>query len=634
MHDAPGSTTPVDPAVVDGGWGDGPRGYRPIESYGIIGDLETVALVGSDGAIDWFCPRRFDAPSLFCALLDPDKGGVFRIAPVVRSGRVTTKQLYMPDTAVLVTRFYTAEGVAEVVDFMPPAHGGERAGSRRKVPDCAIVRRVDVVRGRLDLRMLCEPAFDYARRGHRIVVDDDGATFTADDGSMTTLAASVPLTASGPAAEARFTLGAGERAWFALHPTGTPRRWTGHSVAASFENTVAFWRRWIAKCGYSGRWREMVQRSAITLKLMTYRPTGAVVAAPTTSLPETLGGNRNWDYRYSWIRDSSFTAFAFLRLGFVEEAGDFADWLEARCREADESGDPQLQIVYGIDGRRDLGESELPHLRGYRDSRPVRIGNGAHDQLQLDVYGELMDAVYLLNKAEPISYDLWTSLRRLLDWLLENWRRPDNGIWEVRGGAREFVYSRMMCWVAFERAMRIQRDRGLPGPRTTWRDARDEIYEEIMARGWSSKRKAFVQYYDGHVLDASALLMPLVKFTGPRDPRMLSTLDAINRDLVSDSLVYRYDPGSAADDGLGGSVEGSFSLCSFWLVECLTRARRLDEARLVFEKMLSYASPLGLYAEEVGDTGEALGNYPQAFTHLGLISAAWDLDRALDGELV
>jgi GH15 family glucan-1,4-alpha-glucosidase len=289
-------------------------------------------------------------------------------------------------------------------------------------------------------------------------------------------------------------------------------------------------------------------------------------------------------------------------------------------------------VLYSVPGDRRLPELELDWLPGYEGSRPVRTGNAACVWLQLDVYGELMDAVYLTNKQEPISWELWRSLRRLLDWLADNWQRPDEGIWEVRGGRRHFVYSRLMCWVAFERAMRMQVQRGLPGDRTTWRQCRDAIYEEIMDRGWSAERQAFVQYYGGNVLDASNLLMPLVKFIGPRDPRMLATLDAIQRDLVSDSLVYRYDPLRASDDGLGGSEEGSFSLCSFWLVECLTRAGRLDEARLIFEKMLTYASNLGLFAEQVGDTGEALGNYPQAFTHLGLISAAWDLDRALGGE--
>ncbi len=605
------------PTVVkEPGWGEPDElRYRPIESYGLIGDLRTAALVGRDGSIDWFCPGRFDAPSLFASVLDADIGGSFRIAP---AAPCASKQLYLPDTAILLTRFFSPTGVAEVTDFMPVG-----------LDPCAIVRRVNVVRGSVEFRMSCRPGFDYARSPHRVTVDDRRrAQFIADDGRSTELASSIALGTDGPAATARFRLEQGQGEWFVLQPCGSGPRWEGDTVHVSLAATRDFWRNWLSHSNYDGRWREMVQRSAITLKLCTYEPTGAMVAAPTCSLPEGFGGPRNWDYRYAWMRDSAFTAFAFQRLGFYEEAQHFAHWLEERCRETDPD-DPELQIVYAIDGGRDLTEHELPHLEGYRGSRPVRIGNGAHDQLQLDVYGELMDAVYLSNKQEPISWELWSSLRRLLDWLADNWQRPDEGIWEVRGGRRHFVYSRLMCWVAFERAMRMQAQRGLPGNTTRWRAVRDEIYEEIMAKGWSPERRAFVQYYGGDVLDASNLLMPLVKFIGPRDPRMLATLEAIERDLVSDSLVYRYDPGKASDDGLAGSEEGSFSLCSFWLVECLTRAGRTEEARLVFEKMLTYASNLGLFAEEVGDTGEALGNYPQAFTHLGLISAAWDLNKAL-----
>jgi GH15 family glucan-1,4-alpha-glucosidase len=608
---------PVGPIVAsEAGWGrPAEQRYRPIESYGLIGDLRTAALVGSDGSIDWFCPGRFDSPSVFAAILDADRGGSFRIAPTIPCA---SKQLYLPDTAILLTRFYSHSGVGEVSDVMPVG-----------LEPCAVVRRVDVVRGVVEFRMRCHPSFDYGRAGHRLELGNPRvARFTGERGFGTELASSLPMSSQGPAAECRFTLEAGESAWFVLQPSGAGERWSEQAVTAALDETRDFWRGWLRQTNYDGRWREMVQRSAITLKLCTYAPTGAMIASPTCSLPETLGGTRNWDYRYAWMRDSAFTAFAFLRLGFYDEALKFSDWLEDRCRETD-PGDPQLQIVYAVDGGRDLTEHELPHLEGYLGSRPVRIGNGAYDQLQLDVYGELMDAVYLTNKQEPISWELWRSLRRLLDWLGDNWNQPDEGIWEVRGGRRHFVYSRLMCWVAFERAMRIQAQRGLPADTITWRGHRDAIYEEIMTEGWSTERRSFIQYYGGDVLDASNLLMPLVKFIGPRDPRMLSTLDAIQRDLVSDSLVYRYDPRRSADDGLGGAEEGSFSLCSFWLVECLTRAGRLEEARLVFEKMLTYASDLGLFAEEVGDTGQALGNYPQAFTHLGLISAAWDLNRAL-----
>jgi len=608
---------PVGPIVAgEAGWERSTeQRYRPIESYGLIGDLRTAALVGSDGSIDWFCPGRFDSPSVFAAILDADRGGRFRIAPTIPC---SSKQLYLPDTAILLTRFYSHSGVGEVSDVMPV-----------DLTPCAVVRRVDVVRGTVEFRMQCRPALDYGRAGHRLDLGNPRvARFTGERGFGTELASSLPMSSQGPAAECRFTLRAGESAWFVLQPSGAGERWSEEAVAGALDQTRDFWRGWLRQTNYDGRWREMVQRSAITLKLCTYAPTGAMVASPTCSLPETLGGTRNWDYRYAWMRDSAFTAFAFLRLGFYDEALKFSDWLEDRCRETD-PGDPQLQIVYAVDGGRDLTEHELPHLEGYLGSRPVRVGNGAYDQLQLDVYGELMDAVYLTNKQEPISWELWRNLRRLLDWLGDNWNQPDEGIWEVRGGRRHFVYSRLMCWVAFERAMRIQAQRGLPADTITWRTHRDAIYEEIMTRGWSPDRRSFIQYYGGDVLDASNLLMPLVKFIGPRDPRMLSTLDAIQRDLVSDSLVYRYDPRRSADDGLGGAEEGSFSLCSFWLVECLTRAGRLEEARLVFEKMLTYASDLGLFAEEVGDTGQALGNYPQAFTHLGLISAAWDLNRAL-----
>jgi GH15 family glucan-1,4-alpha-glucosidase len=589
-------------------------GYLPIEDHGIIGDLHTVALVGNDGTIDWFCPGRFDGPSMFGAILDEQKGGRFSIRPAHEA--FTTKQLYLPGTAVLVTRFFTESGVGEVVDFMTLHE-----------PTCSIVRRIEVVRGSLTFRVVCQPAFDYARAPHRLSVDGALATFLAGDMACELRSVSGSLEASGDAAEAELTLGRGELASFVLTEAKPGRTWDEPAVDAAFVETVKFWRDWIGQSRYRGRWREFVDRSAITLKLLTYEPTGAVVAAPTTSLPEHIGGPRNWDYRYCWLRDSAFTMFAFLRLGFRDEAASYLNWLHERG-DANKEG-PPFQVMYAIDGRSDLTELELPHLSGYRGSGPVRIGNAASSQLQMDVYGEVIDAVYLAERGGmPLSYALWVRLRSILDWLADNWDQPDEGIWEVRGGQRDFTYSRVMTWVAFDRAIRIQTKRGLPADTIKWRKARDDAYEWVMTRGWSEARQSFNQYADSDVLDASLLILPLVLMIAPTDPRMLSTLDAIRDELVSDSFVFRYDTEEAADDGLPGR-EGSFSLCSFWYVECLTRAGRLDEARLVFEKMLGYANHLGLYSEEIGASGDALGNFPQAFTHLGLISAAYDLDRAL-----
>ena len=409
---------------------------------------------------------------------------------------------------------------------------------------------------------------------------------------------------------------------------------------AVFRDTVEFWRRRLSQCTYSGRWRETVQRSALALKLLTYEPTGAIVAAPTCSLPEAIGGVRNWDYRYTWIRDAAFTLYAFLRIGFTGEAGAFMQYLTELCKKESPDGHP-LQIMYGIDGRRTLTEETLDHLDGYRGSRPVRIGNGAYDQLQLDIYGELIDAIYLYNKhGAPISYDLWQSVSRFVDWVCDNWTLEDEGVWEVRGGRHHFVYSKVMCWVAVDRGLRLAEKRSFPADRQRWLRVRDEIFETVMTRGWSETRQAFVQTLDGDALDAANLILPLVFFASPVDPRMIGTLEATRRPpdkggLVANSLVYRYNL-SVSGDGLAGD-EGTFNICTFWLVEAMTRAGQadpswLEQARLTFEQMLGYANHLGLYAEETGHHGEALGNFPQAFTHLALISAAYNLDRSLGGE--
>jgi GH15 family glucan-1,4-alpha-glucosidase len=446
-----------------------------------------------------------------------------------------------------------------------------------------------------------------------------------------TMGSSGRLERVGQGIRARFELEAGEAQSFVLErvaPDHICRPYPERETLIAFEETVDYWRRWIAQSSYRGRWREMVQRSALTLKLLTYAPTGALVASPTTSLPEQLGGERNWDYRYTWIRDAAFSLYALLRLGFAEEAAAFMSWLTDRTREWRVGPSGPLQVMYGIDGRAELPEVELTHWTGYRESGPVRIGNAAAGQRQLDIYGEMIDSIYIYNRhAAPIYHDAWEALRRIVDWLCEHWDQPDEGIWETRGGQKDVTYSRLMCWVAIDRAVRMNRERGLPGDIVRWLGERDVIYDQIMANGLSPERGVFVQHYGSDVLDASILLMPLVQFIAPTDPRWLPTLDAIGDELVSDSLVYRYNV-EASPDGLRGD-EGTFTMCSFWYVEALTRAGRLEEARLAFEKMLTYANHLGLYSEEIGPTGDLLGNFPQAFTHLALISAAFNLDRHL-----
>ena len=606
-------------------------GYQPIENYGVIGDMHTVALVGMNGAIDWFCFPRFDSPSVFGAILDDERGGAFRIHANHESAR--NKQFYWPETNVLVTRFLCSDGVGEVVDFMPVGGIEGRRGSHQ------LIRRVTTVRGTLEWNMTCRPAFDYGRAAHEVRPADNGVAFQTDELTLG-LASGTPVQVDDVEARATFTLREGETTTFILQEVERDSGCGGALPEPQsdrlFRDTVAYWRSWIAQSTYTGRWREMVHRSALILKLLTYEPTGAIVAAPTTSLPEGIGGERNWDYRFTWIRDAAFTLYALLRIGFTDEAEAFMGWIQQRAHELNPDG--SLQIMYGIDGRHELTEEHLAHLKGYRDSSPVRTGNGAYDQLQLDIYGELMDSVYLYNKyGSPISYDLWVQLRRLVNWVADNWRKTDEGIWEVRGGQREFVYSKLMCWVALDRGLRLADKRSFPADRERWIQIRDEIYEEIMAKGWSESREAFVQSYGSEALDASNLMMPLVFFVSPTDPRMLSTLDATLKSpeeggLVSNSLTFRYDV-SQSPDGLAGE-EGTFNICSFWLVEALTRAgahdkQRLDEARLMFEKMLGYANHLGLFAEETGPLGEALGNFPQAFTHLALISAAFNLDRVL-----
>ena len=596
--------------------------YAPIEDYGIIGDLHTVALVGKNGSIDFLCLPSFDSPSVFAALVDDRRGGRFQIAPQLENA--VQKQLYLPDTNVLLTRSLSDGGVAEVSDFMPV----EEAGVAHN-----LVRRAKTVRGEVRFAMRCEPRFDYARETHTAERRSDTEILFIGRAGGRELAlrlrSSVPMQTADGVATADFTLGADESAWFVLEvvtdepsPSARP-----DYTSDAFKETVNFWRAWIGRSTYKNRWREMVNRSALTLKLLTSTEHGSIVAAPTFGLPETIGGVRNWDYRYTWIRDSSFTLYGLMRLGYTDEAADFMRWTMDRCQELGPDG--SLQIMYAIDGRQVPPEETLAHLEGYMGSRPVRIGNAAHTHLQLDIYGELMDSVYLYDKyGSPLGYDGWSTIVRLIDWVCEHWREKDESIWEVRGGRKEFLYSRVLCWVAVDRAIRLANRRSFPAPLPRWLETRDTIYRDIYDRFWAPGRRGFVQHPGATTFDASALLMPLVRFVSPTDPRWADTLKGIEEELVSDSLVYRYRLGDESSDGLTGQ-EGTFSMCSFWYVECLSRMGDLQKARFFFEKMLGYANHLGLYGEELGPRAQHLGNFPQAFTHVALISAAYDLDRRL-----
>ena len=591
--------------------------FPRIEDHAIIGDLHTIALVAIDGTITFLCAPSFDSPSVFASLLDPECGGCFELAPSFEDP--THKQLYLPDTNVLLTRSLHDAGVAEVSDFMPVADAG--------VPH-NIVRRAKAVRGDVPFVMRCAPRFDYARAPHTVERTSDGVVFASPAGAMR-LCASVPLEVMGGDAVARFVLRSGETASFVLELVAGQAGVCASPayVTDAFKATSNFWRAWAGRATYRGRWREMVLRSALTLKLLTSQQHGSTIAAPTFGLPERIGGRRNWDYRYTWIRDASFTLYALMRLGFTEESAAFMRWVEARCAEL--APDGSLQIMYGADGRHELPEEELPHLEGYMGSRPVRIGNGAVHHLQLDIYGELLDAIYLFDKyGAPISLDLWANIRRLVDWVCANWRRPDESIWEPRAGRREFLFSRVLCWVAIDRAIRLALRRSLPAPLVRWYEERDLIHDDVFARFWDPARQTLLQSPGSNAVDASTLLLPLVRFISPVDPRWLSTLRMLEGALVDDSLVYRYRSDQAFTDGLPAG-EGTFSMCSFWYIECLSRAGDVRQARHVMEKMLGYANHVGLYGEELGPRAQHLGNFPQAFTHLALISAAFDLDRRL-----
>ncbi|MER5929531.1 glycoside hydrolase family 15 protein [Streptomyces sp. NPDC002054] len=602
--------------------------YPPIADHGMVGDLQTAALVSSGGTIDWWCTPRFDSPSIFASLLDSERGGHCRLAAELPDdGAATVRQLYLSDTAILVNRFMAPGGVGEVADFMTPIEGTVPSDRHR------LVRVARVVRGSLSFSFACRPRFDYARAPHTLTLTDDHSAVFHGPGTDLHLQATAPITlqADGDDITARFTLEAGEMAAIVLTSTASggaaPHPPSLPGIADELQACHTFWHLWLRSSTYRGRWRDMVNRSAITLKLLTYAPTGAPIAAATMGLPEQVGGERNWDYRYTWVRDASLSVRALIDLGFEEEAHAFRLWMRDRLEAGGTaSGDP-LQIMYRVDGDPHLVEETLDHLEGYMGSSPVRAGNAAADQLQLDIYGEAADALAVTGDFMGAIRG-WKAMSDVLDWLADNWDRPDEGIWETRGGRQNFTYSRLMTWVAFDCGVRLATAHSRPADIARWTEVRDTVFRQIVDRGWNKERQAFVQHYDTDVLDASLLLMPRVGFLSPRDPDWLTTLDAMDQELVSDSLVYRYNP-EASPDGLRGA-EGTFNLCSFLYVEALARAGRLYQARYAFDKMLTYANHVGLFAEEIGPSGEQLGNFPQAFTHLALIAAAMALDEQLD----
>lgn len=591
-----------------------------IGAHGIIGDMRSAALVNDKGSVDFFCWPEFDSPTIFCSLLDTPDAGIFQLAPDLPDAR--REQIYLPDTNVLQTRWLSEHAVVEITDLLPI---GDDVDS---LP--LLMRRVRVVSGSATFNLRCAVRHDYGRAETLAETDAKDVTFHAAGQPSLRLASDQTLQVDAQAAVAQFTLKHNETAAFMLGDIDDPR-FTEGAAELCMERTLKYWRGWIGQSNYRGRWREMVNRSALALKLLTSRRQGAILAAATFGLPETPGGERNWDYRYTWIRDASFTVYAFMRLGFVDEANHYMQWLRGRV--SDCCGKPmKLNILYAIDGQQELPETELTHLAGHGGARPVRIGNGAYEQVQLDIFGELMDAVYLVNKyGDAISHEGWRHVGEVVDQVCENWQTEDVGIWEMRGETHHFLHSRLMCWVALDRAIRLASKRSLPAPFARWDQTRQAIYTDIWDNFWDEERGHFVQYKGGTALDGSMLLMPLVRFVSAKDPRWLSTLEAIEKTLVRDGMVYRYRNEDANIDGLNGT-EGAFAACSFWYVECLARAGQVEKAHLEFEQLLRYANPLGLYAEEFDSHGRHLGNTPQALTHLALISAASFLDRKLSGE--
>ena len=597
------------------------KDYLPISDHGIIGDLYTVALVGLDGSIDYMCFPDFDSPTIFASLLDHEKGGYFKISPL--KNHMNHTQMYLPDTNVLVTKFMSEEGIGEMIDLMP-VEKEEQAHN--------LLRRVSNIRGELTYRLECKPRFNYARTNHDIRKEGNDIIFTSqgEDKLTLKLKTSVPIKIEGNDAFAEFTLKEGECADFILEQVkeGKPAiEETKEFAEDILKNTIRFWQDWSEKCAYKGRWREMVRRSALVLKLLTSRKYGSLIAAPTFGLPERFDADHNWDYRYTWIRDSSFTIFALMKMGYVNEAVGFMKWVEQRCEDIGDAGN--IHLMYKMDGGQVPEEKELTHFEGYKKTKPVLIGNGARDQLQLDIYGELMDAVYLydINSDAAVSYDFWENIYTQINWLSKNWDQVDHSIWELRSSQKKYLFSRLMCWVAMDRAIKLAHRRSFPCP-DEWRIERDKMFHSIHNDFWDKELNSFVQFIGAKSVDASMLLMPIVHFISAKDPKWLSTMEFIEKELVTDTLVLRYKAGK--DGAEEKDSQNTFSVCSFWYIECLSQAGKLDKARLLFQKMLGFCNHLGLYAEQLSYQGMHMGNFPQALTHLGLIGTAFDLNEKLN----
>jgi GH15 family glucan-1,4-alpha-glucosidase len=595
--------------------------YQKISNYGIIGNLHAVALIGLDGSIDWMCLPYIDSPSIFGALLDDTKGGRFVISPLDDWDSVAA---YKPDTNILVTQFRTRAGRMEVTDFMPVSFGCEEELEEEQQE---LYRLVEATRGDVSVELTFEPRFDYARAGASIEKRNGCIAARGNDEGVF-LSCTRDIDVNGDTATARWRLSEGDRVWVHLnYGLAEPSEIDPGRAEKALLDTEEYWRSWLRR-GETGRivdlgpYKGMIERSALVLKLLYYQPSGTIAAAATTSLPEQIGGERNWDYRYTWVRDTSFTLQALFHLGHLTETQGYLRWIE---RLLSEHGAEDMKILYGLRGEQCLPEQELLHLDGYKGSRPVRIGNGAARQKQLDIYGEIMDAALKLSDyVGKIDTVLWPVLRNICDYVIKHWQEPDHGIWEVRGGPYHFVYSKVMCWVALDRGITIARRYGFPADLETWQETRFKIKEEVLNRGWNEQKQAFVQHYETDALDASNLLLPILGFLPFDDPRVVSTIEVTQRELGHDGFLYRY----AAEDGIPGG-EGTFLFCTFWLITCLIALERLEEAETLLRRMGSTANHLGLFSEEYDvDWKEALGNFPQAFTHIGYINSVIALSQS------